>query len=123
MTDGKRHVLAQLVPVLGATDAAIALTTIAPALCIDRRVVAEASLGLEPGIAACHAALHQLASGHLQMKGELVLDLVLDGGAPEPGRSAAAGHAGSSKGATAATKVANSFVSARSWRRPLSVIW
>ena len=113
----EREILAQLVTILGAARAPVALLAESLALLARRACVAKPSLGLGARLLSRHAGLHQLARGHLEMERELRFHLVAHAAAPE-----GPFHSGSSNGVIAVTKLASSFVWARSSRRPAVVM-
>jgi hypothetical protein len=78
------QILPQLREVLSAPNLLVTLGAIAPALGVDRRAVAKASARFSLRGLACHAPRHELAGGHLDMEGELVVHLAFDRAVPEP---------------------------------------
>ena len=70
-----------------------------------------------------HPLLDELARAHLDVEGELRVDLVLDAGPPEPRAEPLSElHAGSSTFDTPVAKRAHCSVSAASCRRPFGVM-
>ena len=123
LPDGEGDVLPQFGHVLGPSHLVVPLLSERPAPGVDPIDVAEAPDRFLARCVRAHPALDELADAHLDVEGELGVDLVVDARPPEPrAQPLAEGHdEGRSTLETPAENLAHSAVSAASWRRPLAV--
>ena len=119
----KRDVLGELREILSATHLVVPLFSNRPTDGVHLGDVSKSSNGRLARLGRMHALLDELPRAHLHVEGQLRVDFILDGSAPEPRAEPLSElHAGNSTFDTAVAKRDHCSVSAASCRRPFGVI-